>query len=364
MMVFSRFDVTPERRQQAVKKAARAVALAPEAFETRFAQAYAFSFADESPAMRAEAARIFRLLLQEKPADRNTLINLGTTLRELEQYDEAAALFVRAGDPSSEGWNYYVAGRFEEAARVADRMLARERTVGAILLKAQTERVRGNLDAAQAAVDLFTPEELLTEQPMAQASGVAQVRGEYDRVIQLLNAYPQEFLDVSGFNGPKRLLIGTAHERAGRVAAARQEWQTALRQLDERLAGKSTEAGLIGIRAMLLACLGEKEEAERALRLAQELTVASPNRFPIFIAQLRLGHKEEVLAALEKAFGERKRGWLSLYLSVRWNREFEVLRGDPRFEKLMRDNLPDGVKPLDEPRTEGRKQKTDEGGRK
>ncbi|HUR59147.1 MAG TPA: toll/interleukin-1 receptor domain-containing protein, partial [Opitutaceae bacterium] len=117
MHVFTGFDRSETRRQQALRKAARAMALAPGSPEARWANAYAYSYASNNPAMKTEALTITAGLVKERPGDRRLLVDYGTLLREARRYDEAAAVFERLDDEQSAGWNYFSGGRIVDARR-------------------------------------------------------------------------------------------------------------------------------------------------------------------------------------------------------------------------------------------------------
>ena len=87
--------------------------------------------------------------------------------------------------------------------------------------------------------------------------------------------------------------------------------------------------------------------------LLQSLKVPGP-RFDFTEAYtlLRLGRKEEALAKISSALYEKRAGWQRLHCDARFWPEYDPLRGDPRFEKLLRDTRPKYAKPFDEPAVE------------
>jgi hypothetical protein len=351
-IVFLHFDRSDERRQNAQKRAARAFALAPDSLAARRAQANVYAFADGSPAMLGEADRMYRALVLENPNDKSLLEEYGLVLREEHHYEEAAVLFEKCGRTGEAGWNYFLAGRFDEAKRIADHLVAKQRTANALILKMAVEEL-GFEDsaAAEAAVTQFTPAELLAEQPAMFAINAALWGRDPDKAIRLLKGYPQEFIFANGYGGPKRYLSGVAHERAGRPEAARAEWQVALQQVQERLKAKPNDPQMLGMEALLLACFGDAEGAGRVLGLYRSLSgigLDSPFDNQEALILLRLGKKEEVLAKLSSELRARHNGYEALHGSVRFNPDFDPLRSDPRFAKLLRETLPRFAKPFDE----------------
>jgi hypothetical protein len=125
-----------------------------------------------------------------------------------------------------------------------------------------------------------------------------------------------------------------------------------LTQARERLKAKANDPLLLGEEAYLLACLGDSEGAKRVLQLYRNLKV--PDSDSLFdqaeaYTLLRLGRKDEVLAKLSSCLKEKRTGWEMLHAGARFWPEYDPLRGDPRFEKVLRDTLPKCAKPFDEP---------------
>ncbi len=364
-MVTTNYDGTNERRLEAQRKAAKAMALAPGLPLARRAHAYVLAVV-LGPSMLDEVIKIYRALIAEAPGDRSLKIEFGTILRNAGRIDEAALLFEQTGNRPSAAWNYFTAGRFSEARRLADQLLAEKRTTSYLLLKGLVEWLGfEDLDAAQAVVDQFTPAELLLDDPMVFATAVAVHRRDPERVIRLINNFPREFLSTNGFFYPKRFWAGQAHQMAGRAEAAEAEWELALRLVDERLKDTPNEPQLLLAKADLLISLGQRQEAGRLFQLSTGLgsfAAMTSGDFYRIMLLARLGRAEEALAAIAAAAAEKRQdsSWPILHANLRFQPFFDGLRKDPRFEKLLRDNLPPGAKPFDDPKPAAPATKPDE----
>jgi tetratricopeptide (TPR) repeat protein len=350
-VIYMAYDRSTERRQRAQERASRAMAFAPKSHAARWAQAVVFAFADGSPAMLVEAEKILRSLAMES-GDKEMLGDLGTVLRDRGKFAEAAAIFERAESPGSAGWNYLAAGRIEDARRT---VLAQPRNAGTLNLRMAIEcRGAEDLAAVYAIADGLRGEELLDE-GLTQWTIVAFLgRGEPERVIRILNAFPAEFYTGKGYRGPKRYFTGLGYAMLGNTEAAHIEWRTALNQVLERLKTAENNLDLLSTQAVLLACLGEKLEAERVRRLyvsmaeanaADPADTASSNALVL----TQLGRNDEAITVLSAVILAKKPGWTALHAEARLTPEFAVLRRDPGFAKLLRDTLPPGAKPFDDP---------------
>jgi len=123
-----------------------------------------------------------------------------------------------------------------------------------------------------------------------------------------------------------RITLGIAHQQAGQFEEAERALRAAL-----EMAPADTHA--LATLARTLVAAGRREEA---LRLAGEVRALDRSRYvsPSDLAKLAIGIGEfdAAFAALERAREER-RGWLA-YLRV--DPLFDPIRGDPRFEALVR----------------------------
>jgi len=350
-----RFDGSEERRQRAQQAAAKALALAPDSKAARWAQASVLTYVVNTPEILPEAERIYRELLSQSPDDVGLLGGLASVLQFEGQVEESAALFERIGSPIGAGWAYFISGRYAEAGKVADRMLAKERSYPALYLKAHVELLGfEDPEAAEKTFNEFPRKELLTENGASVALMVGLHQRDPDLIIRTMSAFPSDFLTKTGFTGPKRIWIGLAHEMAGRPEAARAEWTVALQQTTDRRKERPNDMALLLVEALLRSRLGQKEETERTLGLYKDLSGLGSRRTNLFVASIliRLGRKEEALADLTADLRAKQPGWQILHDNLRYWSDFDPLRGDSRFEKLLRDTLPKDAKPFDDPKPE------------
>jgi Flp pilus assembly protein TadD len=138
---------------------------------------------------------------------------------------------------------------------------------------------------------------------------------------------------------------------AGRPDAARAEWNVALQQIERKLGEEPNNTSFLYQKAATLACLGQREEGSRILRLCQQLLGQDDKsvNFTNFDLLALLGHRDDVITWLEDALKNPKRENIYLHSIARFWFALDPLRGDPRFEKLLRDTLPKYAKPFDEP---------------
>jgi tetratricopeptide (TPR) repeat protein len=349
--VFYRFDPSGVRKERASSGSTRALSLDPKSYEARLARAFVLITVATQTAVRAEAEAMLRGLLQERPGDQRTLETLAQLLRDEGRNGEAADMFKRAKSFNAAGWAYFLTGRFDEAAAVIDQALASDRSVSNLELKSMIESAgREDLDGAQAALDQLPASALLEDHPASVAAYLRFQRREPEKMLEILRAIPRDWLSSSQYVGPKAFLTGEAHALANRPEAAQADWRAALQLVEQRLAIEANAPVLLLWKAELLAELGESGEAGRLLDLEEQLSGPDAGDFNHLLDRKRisllLGRRAAVLDWLETSL-KNPAGIPFLHAIVRFSPAFDPLRGDPRFEKLLRDTLPKGAKPFD-----------------
>jgi len=343
-MIGSHLDVSAERRELARTQAERAVKLAPDASEARFAKA---SYLRRIPGPTVgEAEKILRELLAQPPADPRVLIALakivGQNTEDNEHLAEALALLDRAAAfPACRAWaldvrafQLLLRGRNAEAEAAIDESLAIRITKNALVKKVWLACLRGDLAMAQANLAKLSGEDLRGDQGAFVAARTWLWSRNPAKCLEVLAPINRDYLSSTYFSGPTDLLRGQAYHMAGKSQAARIAWQTALEVVDKRLAEQHSDADLLYNRAYLLALLGRPEEATVALQLCDELNLSRDSRHERLWLLVNLKTPDLALDRLEQLLQE---GSQLIFRSINLQLDpgLDPLRDHPRFKALL-----------------------------
>ena len=355
------YDTSETRAGQALSKAERALKMAPESFESRLAKAFVLTYAYISDSsLSSEARRLTESLLKEQPDNRRVLLMQGQLLEQEGRWNEAVGFYRKAHDRWAEGWCLLYAGRFSEVESVAESGFKAgqdnpDRQAGAgdirqalMLLFSLNLRAREDLAAAQAVMDRMPPNELHEDETACYAADLRLMHNQPEKVLEIMRGVPRDWLVPRGGEGPyKATYSAFALQLANHPDAAKVMWQAALKLVEERLAARPNAPGLVLWKAFLLARLGERTEATRLLQLYEQLQGRKSGGigFDTIDTYLALGRREEVIAALPGLMTNPfVLFWQHAYL--RFDPRYDSLRGDPQFEKFLRDTRPSGAKPF------------------
>ena len=123
--------------------------------------------------------------------------------------------------------------------------------------------------------------------------------------------------------------LGQVLQFKGRLADAIPEFQKAF-----DLNGDPSSLGMLGMLGQAYARNGQKEEAQKVLlRLNEEAKSRYVPPYAIAVVYLGLGEKERALDELERAY---ERGDTNYLFRVKVDPMLDDLRGQPRFEALVR----------------------------
>jgi TolB-like protein/Flp pilus assembly protein TadD len=154
---------------------------------------------------------------------------------------------------------------------------------------------------------------------------ILAVAGRDDEAIEQL----RKTIEIDPTFDLTHWFLGQAYEDKGQLAEAIAQYEKAT-QLNSDPAVQASLA-----RAYALA--GRKEEARKIL---DKLTTASRQgyipAYSLAVIHLSLGDKEEALRLLEKSYENLAPFDTGVYGSIKIDRRFEPLRGDPRFQALVR----------------------------
>jgi serine/threonine-protein kinase len=324
--------------------AERALALAPNRFEGHLALGDYYSYI---PGDNVRASEQYALAQRTAPNNAQVLAAAGASEEGLGRWDAAVAHFRRALtlDPRAARTAIGLARalfwlrRYPEALQAADRALARTpASLAALEDRAMIYLARGDLAGARSVLR-EAPGEV---QPAALISFVAQTCDLYwvlDEGQQrlLLRLTPEAF---DGNRGTWGLALAGTYALRGDQEKVRAYADSARISLQEQLRATPGDAQLHVLLGTALAFLGRRDEAVSEGRQAIALLPVSKDAHTGAYLQhqltriyLLVGEHEQALDQLEPLLN------IPYYLSPGWLRvdpTFAALRGNPRFERLVR----------------------------
>ncbi len=314
--IYHNFDSSKERQEAARADAARALKLDPESYEGRLAQAcYLVRGATtgtglgQTSSFASEADRLLRQLLQERKDEPRALFAFGILNRNVGHLGEARDDFARlAKNPqfsatawSERAWLEWTQHAFASVDEPLDRSIAIQPFWGNLGLKVlMSLRWHGDLASARAALDKIPVSLMQTDYGASTAFLVYTWQRKPEEWLKFREGVRRDWIQSNGLDGPVAYLDGMALQMAGRKGAAQLEWESALKLVDQRLAGQPTSGLFLAWRVDLLTLLGRTTEAEKYLRLSEEVNggrnMASRDR--LLIAE---GNTDAVLDSYENA---------------------------------------------------------------
>ncbi len=334
---------TPELASAALQAAERSRALAPgEGFAHSAIGSYLRRIKGDYPAAALEYAAVVKAM----PGSADALSSLAATYANMGKWDSAQAVSRRALslDPRSSGAAQQLGSelrqlrRYEEAAGLLERAAA----LDSLDMNTVTERVlvelgRGDLPAAQALV-ATVPKQIDYTESVAYLAAYGDLYWVLTDAQQrfLLRMSPAAFDDDRGTWG---LALAGASWIRGDTASARSYGDSARVAFRKQLEAVPDDPQLRTLYGLALAYTGNYQDAIREGRRGTELAPLATDHFlgPYLQHQLvkiylLAGENERALDLLEpllKIPYDLSPGWLRI------DPAFGSLRGNPRFEKLI-----------------------------
>jgi TolB-like protein/class 3 adenylate cyclase/Tfp pilus assembly protein PilF len=302
------------------------------------------------------AVRYFEEARQFLPNSSRIPESLAYVTRRQGQWDRSESYFNEAErlDPHDVGLltqhaiSYTALRRFPEALRKLEQVLnITPDDVDTLAQKAAIVQAEGDLPRAAALLDPLRPAADETNALETQVYQAILERRPAQIIPRLKETLANPDPALGYLNGELRFWLGWAQEVAGDHAAAQETWRQARNELESILKEQPENFVLIG--DLALTSMGLRDRAA-ALALAERAIAANPiEKDAVFgpmsieiLARVaaRMGEPDRAIAALENLLSIPYNGALAENVPLtpallRFDPMFDLLRGDPRFEKIV-----------------------------
>src|SRR6266576_2104697 len=342
------FDPVPARREKARRNADEALRLQPELPEGHLALGFSYYYGDRD---YQRALAEFEMAKRGLPNEAEAYMAIGAIQRRQGKWIESTENLEKAAalDPKNVGilinlcFSYMAQRDFETAAKVLDRVIA------ASPQSFQTNILKAFM-AVQWKVDLSAVEKVFSSiQPATDSDGLMTMGRTW--LLMLHRKLPEALQVVQKFRGetlfntttapcPKALLEGEIYRLQGDEAKARTAFEHARVVSEQLLREAPDDPARHGQHGLILAALGQKQEAIAEGKRAVELVPESQDAFdgPLGTAALAqiyawTGESDEAFRLLDHLLTVPTHGLTvpMLKLDPAW----DPLRKDPRFQALI-----------------------------
>ena len=332
------FDAVNEEYPAALSRAQRAASLEADGFEPRFALASVYALRSVT---RDDGLRLLRKLADEKPDDVRVALSLARGLGDGGEHDSALKALARPGagaEKSPHVWNarsgiLMVQMRLDEAIAAIDQSISLNVGPAALMRRGYIQVFLQDDYRAAAETISIIPGSFLIRENETWAYGWFWLNHRNpEKSLARWRAFYGDFV----LSAPKGYYVGRALEMSGQLDAAKFEWRAALRLVESKLATEPDNKLLLCWKAMLAACLEEKEKSQQALAVVRTLEVNGTNAYLVPLTLARLGRNDEAIAELsarwEKLGSNAARFARTIILHEAL---FDPLRDDARFQVFV-----------------------------
>jgi TolB-like protein len=341
------FDPIPARREKARLNADEALRLQPDLPEGHLALGFSYYYGDRD---YERALTEFETARRGLPNDAQAYFAIGSIQRRQGKWTESTANLEKAAtlDPkntnilSNLAYSYIAQRNFETADKIADRVIAATpQSLQAAGLKGLVAAEwKGDLNVFEKQFSLVSPETDPAGLMTWARVWVLTLQRKFPEALQVLQKFRGETLATNTTAPcPKAFLEGFIYMLQGDEAKARTALEHALVVSEQLLREAPDDPNRRGQHGVVLAALGQKEEAITEGKRAVELLPESQDAFdgPQVAAALAqiyawTGESDEAFRLLDHLFGIPNGLTVPMFkLDPAW----DPLRKDPRYQALI-----------------------------
>jgi len=345
--IFHSFEPTAARREKARLNADEALRLQPDLPEGHLALGFSYYYGDRD---FERALAEFEIARRGLPNDAQAYMAIGAIQRRQGKWAESTAKLEKSGalDPKNANnlinlaFNYMATRNFEKADRTLDRTISvAPESVQARGLKALVAmNWKGDLSVAEKQFSWIAPENDPDGVITWARTGFLILKRDYSEALQIVQRFRGETLAAANSAPcPKSLFEGTCYKLQGDEAKAKAEFERA-RVVSERLIREAPDdAPRHAQHGMILAALGQKEEAIAEGKRATQMLPESQDAFdgPQLTGALAqiytwTGETDKALQLIDHLL--QVPNGLTVPV-LRLDPAWDSLRKDPRFQALI-----------------------------